>query len=107
MKNACLLVQAGDVYTTRIFEKFQAEYEEYQNTCIKDLKGGLYAKDKEMLPKKKRERSHENLVQSSSQQATIQGTQSKQVDNGTQHQVTFKGHNQANFTTSFGHLMSK
>ncbi|KAK2371452.1 hypothetical protein QL285_084400 [Trifolium repens] len=43
MKNACLLVQAGDVYTTRIFEKFQAEYEEYQNTCIKDLKGGLYA----------------------------------------------------------------
>ncbi|GAU26907.1 hypothetical protein TSUD_03100 [Trifolium subterraneum] len=43
MKKAVMLVQAGDVYTPRIFEEFQAEYEEYQNTCIKDLKEGLYA----------------------------------------------------------------
>ncbi|PNY03008.1 protein FAR1-related sequence 5-like [Trifolium pratense] len=38
-----MLVQAGNVYTPRIFEEFQAEYEEYQDTCIRDLKGGLYA----------------------------------------------------------------
>uniref|UniRef100_A0A1S2Y170 Protein FAR1-RELATED SEQUENCE 5-like n=2 Tax=Cicer arietinum TaxID=3827 RepID=A0A1S2Y170_CICAR len=42
MKKARMLVQAGNVYTPKIFEEFQEEYEEYQDTCIKDLKEGLY-----------------------------------------------------------------
>ncbi|XP_024625265.1 protein FAR1-RELATED SEQUENCE 5-like [Medicago truncatula] len=43
MKKARMLVQAGNVYTPKIFEEFQEEYEEYQDTCIKVLKEGLYA----------------------------------------------------------------
>jgi len=42
MKKACMLIQAAN-YTPRIFEEFQEEYEEYQVTCIKNLKEGLYA----------------------------------------------------------------
>ncbi|XP_058785000.1 protein FAR1-RELATED SEQUENCE 5-like [Vicia villosa] len=42
MKKARMLIQAGSVYTPRIFEEFQEEYEEYQDTCVKDLKGGLF-----------------------------------------------------------------
>ena len=43
MKKARMLIQAANVYTPKLFEEFQEEYEEYQNTCIKDLKEGLYA----------------------------------------------------------------
>ncbi|CAJ2663636.1 unnamed protein product [Trifolium pratense] len=42
MNNARMLVQAGKVYTPKIFEEFQAEYQEYQDTCIKEVKEGLY-----------------------------------------------------------------
>lgn len=42
MKKARILVQAGSVYTLRIFEKLLKKYEEYQDTCVKDLKEGVY-----------------------------------------------------------------
>ncbi|GAU41201.1 hypothetical protein TSUD_26260 [Trifolium subterraneum] len=42
MKKARMLVQAGNVYIPKLFEEFQAEYEEYQNTCIKELTEGFY-----------------------------------------------------------------
>ncbi|WJX88171.1 hypothetical protein P8452_70284 [Trifolium repens] len=37
-----MLVQAANAYTPKIFEEFQEEYVEYQDTCIKELKEGLY-----------------------------------------------------------------
>ncbi|CAK8544078.1 unnamed protein product [Lathyrus sativus] len=43
MKKARMLVQAGNIYTPKCFEEFQEEYEEYQDTCIKELKEGMYA----------------------------------------------------------------
>jgi len=42
MKKARMLLQAANVYTPKIFEEFQEEYEEYQDTCIKEVKEGLY-----------------------------------------------------------------
>ncbi|KAF1869238.1 hypothetical protein Lal_00048521 [Lupinus albus] len=42
MVKAPMLVQTSKIYTPRIFEEFQEEYEEYQGTCIKELKQGLY-----------------------------------------------------------------
>ncbi|PNX83162.1 protein FAR1-related sequence 5-like [Trifolium pratense] len=36
---ARMLIHAGDVYTPRIFQEFQEEYEQYQNCYIKDLQG--------------------------------------------------------------------
>lgn len=42
MKKARMLVQAGNVYTPKLFEEFQEEYEEYQYTCIIELKEGMY-----------------------------------------------------------------
>ncbi|KAF1884192.1 hypothetical protein Lal_00035259, partial [Lupinus albus] len=42
MVKAAMLVQTSKIYTPIIFEEFQEEYEEYQGTCIKELKQGLY-----------------------------------------------------------------
>jgi zinc finger SWIM domain-containing protein 3 len=42
MKKAPMLVQAGNIYTPKLFEEFQEEYEEYQGTCIRVLKEGFY-----------------------------------------------------------------
>ncbi|XP_024626876.2 protein FAR1-RELATED SEQUENCE 5-like [Medicago truncatula] len=42
MKKARMLLQAASVYTPKNFEEFQEEYEEYQDTCIKEVKEGLY-----------------------------------------------------------------
>ncbi|XP_039686277.1 protein FAR1-RELATED SEQUENCE 5-like [Medicago truncatula] len=42
MKKARMLLQAVNVYTPKNFEEFQEEYEEYQDTCIKEVKEGLY-----------------------------------------------------------------
>ncbi|CAJ2638775.1 unnamed protein product [Trifolium pratense] len=42
MRRVRMLVQAGNIYTPKILEEFQEEYEEYQGTCIKNLKEGLY-----------------------------------------------------------------
>ncbi|KAK2358454.1 protein FAR1-RELATED SEQUENCE [Trifolium repens] len=42
IKKAHMLVQAGNIYTPKIFEEFQEEYDEFLGTCIKNLKDGLY-----------------------------------------------------------------
>ena len=42
IKKARMLVQAGNIYTPKIFEEFQEEYEEFLDTCIKNLNDGLY-----------------------------------------------------------------
>ena len=42
MKKARMLLQAANVYTPKYFEEFQEEYEEYQDTCKKEVKEGLY-----------------------------------------------------------------
>ena len=42
IKKARMLVQAGSIYTPKISEEFQEEYEEFIGTCIKNLNDGLY-----------------------------------------------------------------
>jgi zinc finger SWIM domain-containing protein 3 len=42
MKKIPMLVQAGNVYTPRIFEEFQDEYEQCQASCLRNLKEGSY-----------------------------------------------------------------
>ncbi|WJX30659.1 hypothetical protein P8452_19175 [Trifolium repens] len=42
MRRVRMLIQAGNIYTPKIFEEFQEEFEEYQGTCVKNLKEGLY-----------------------------------------------------------------